>query len=193
MANVLFFAIQSLTEFRVFAASLELHMHDQIWQALARGMVARHLEATGMSLESYRIVFDRALPIHARSLIGLMVIPMALLLPLVFRRASQPLAVHAVFSLHFHAFLLLLFCVPVLLVAIHGFFGGDARLSQRMDDAVTIALLASCAVQLWAATARVYATRGLARIVQTLVMTAAVACVFLGYKFALFLITLATT
>jgi len=193
LANVLFFAIQALTDFRVFAASLELHMHDQIWQSMARTLVARRLEATGTSLESYRMVFDEALPIHARSLIGLMVVPMALLLPLVFRRAKQPMAVHVVFSLHFHAFLLLLFCVPVLAVTIGGFLGGDSRLSQGMDDAVTIALLACCATQLWFATARVYAARGLARVVQTLVMTASVACVFLGYKFALFLLTLATT
>ncbi len=114
LVNVLFFAVQSLTGETVFSSPLDSHLHHQDWRAFAQSMVDRKLEATGMSLESYAAVFDSEVVVHAKSLIILMTVPFALLLPLVFIRARRPFMTHVVFSLHTYAFLLLLFCVALL-------------------------------------------------------------------------------
>ena len=121
-----------------------------------------------------------------------MVPVLAALLPVIFFRARQSLAVHAVFALHFYAFLLVLVSVPVLTMAAEPLLGGDGKMSQLADDTLSIALVLTCATYMYVAIGRVYGTRGLVRIAQTGVLTLAVAANFLAYRFALFVITLYT-
>jgi hypothetical protein len=47
-----------------------------------------------------------------------MVLPFAILLPMMFYRTRQPFVAHVVFSLHFYAFWLLLFCASLAVVAV---------------------------------------------------------------------------
>ncbi len=54
-------------------------------------------------------------------------------------------------------------------------------------------LLATSAVYLYFATGAVHAARGIARVLKTAALTAAVFFILLGYRFVLFLITLYTT
>ena len=122
-----------------------------------------------------------------------MVLPFSVFPPLVFWRSKHPFAVHVVFSLHFYAFMLLLFCVPLVTLAIDDLFGGTGTLTPRADDTLSVALLLICGTYLFLACGRVYATRGLARVLQTTVMTMAVVGIFLGYRFTLLPITLYTT
>jgi hypothetical protein len=192
MANVLFFAVQSLTDFRIFSTQLDMHLYRQAWSELAQQLVIMRIKVLGTTLDLYRPMFDRAVVVNAKSLIGLMVPPLALALPLIFIRAKQPLAVHAVFALHFYAFLLVLVSVPVLVMAAEPLMGGDGKMSQTIDDAVAIGLVLCCAVYLYAAIGRVYAASGTARAAQTCVLAFAVAAIFLGYRFAVFIITLYT-
>lgn len=193
LANVVFFAVQSATGLRVFSTALDMHLHDQAWSDLAQMLVDNRLSARGTSLESYAPVFDQAVSVNAKSLIGLMVPPFALLLPPVFFRARKPFAVHAVFSLHFYAFLLLLFCAPLAVLAVDVLLGGDGVLSPRADDAWSLALLAGCAVYLYCAIGAVYQSRGAARVAQTFLLAVAAVGIHLFYRFALFLITLYST
>jgi hypothetical protein len=194
LANLLFFALQSfLPEYRIFSTLLELHIFNQPGSELARVLVQQHLSAAGLSLEAYAPVYNQAASLNAKSLIGLMVLPFSLFPPLVFWRSTHPFAVHVVFSLHFYAFMLLLFCVPLAALTIDDALGGTGTLTQRADDVLSVTLLLTCGAYLFVASGSVYAARGFARALQTLVPTLAVVVIFLLYRFTLLPITLYTT
>lgn len=78
LANVAFFAVQSLIGANVFSSPLRSHLEGQDWSPLAQRLVARHLEERGTTVADYAPVFDRAVVLHAKSLIILMVLPFAL-------------------------------------------------------------------------------------------------------------------
>jgi hypothetical protein len=114
IANVIFFALQWLTSESVFSSSLDSHLHHQDWSNLAQSLLTKRLEASHRNLEQYAPVFDRAVVLNAKSLIFLMTLPFALLLPLAFLRERRPVMTHVAFSLHLYTFLLLLFCIALL-------------------------------------------------------------------------------
>ena len=109
VANVLFFAIQSLTSTNIFGSSLESHLHHQDWSALAQSLLERRLETTHKSLDLYAPAFDRAVVLNAKSLVILIVMPFAGVLALMFLGSRKPFMGHLALSLHLYAFLLLLF------------------------------------------------------------------------------------
>ena len=190
IANVLFFALQWLTGENVFSSSLDSHLHHQDWRELAQSLLTRRLEATHTSLEEFRPVFDRAVVLNAKSLILLMTVPFALILPLVFLGKHRPFMTHVSFSLHLYAFLLLLFCVALLLAklsALLGFGGLDAPL---VDDVLSVANLVACAAFLYSAIGPVYSATGGVRVAKAVLLAVVVAAIALGYRFVLFLITL---
>lgn len=191
--NVLFFAVQSFTPLRVFTHSLTDRLNGELGDIQFQPMVDAHLAEIGKSFAEYAPVFDQAVAVNAKSLIGLMVPPFALLLPLVFWRKSQPLAVNMVFSLHFYAFLLLLFCVPMIIAVVVVWFGGPAKWSLPIDQATSVALAVVSALYLYAAIGPVFGSRGVIRVVQAAVLTSFVVGIFLIYRAILLPITLYTT
>ncbi len=191
--NVIFFAVQSLTGETVFSSSLDSHLHYQDWSELARSLLARKLEDTHASLADYAAVFDRVVVVRAKSLIILMTVPFALLLPVAFFRQRRPFMVHAVFSLHLYTFLLLLFCVALLAAKLSAALGFGGLQTPLVDTALSIFNLAACALYIYLAIGPVYGAAGGTRIVQTIALAIAVAAIVLGYRFALLLITLSTT
>jgi uncharacterized protein DUF3667 len=193
VANVLFFAMQSLTSTNIVSSPLDSHLHHQDWQGVAQRLVSHRLEAKGTTLELYAPVFDQANVLHAKSFIIVMALPFTLLLPTLFHRTRQPFVAYAVFSLHFYAFLLLLFCVLLAFAAINVWFGGAGLDSPRMDTALTLINLAACATYLYVATGTAYGAKGAPRIVKALALSVAVIVILLGYRFVLFLFTLYTT
>jgi hypothetical protein len=193
VANVLFFAMQSLTRTRILSSPLRSHLHEQDWSALAQTLVAHRLEQLRTSLDLYAPAFDQAAVLNAKSLILLMALPFALLLPLVFHRSRLPFVAHVVFSLHFYAFLLLLFCVSLALAGTQELLGGSGLSSARVDDVLTTLILAVCAAYLYRATGRVYGARGGMRVANSFLLALAVGFLVLGYRFAIFLLTLYTT
>jgi len=52
LANLLFFAVQSLTSTNIFGATLDSHLHRQDWSALAQQLLAQRLQKMQTSLES---------------------------------------------------------------------------------------------------------------------------------------------
>ena len=194
IANVLFFAMQSLTE----------HEHRLVDARLSSSQ-------SGLAVPShnawYRTVWRRCrrllicmrpssitpYVLHAKSFIILMVLPFAILLPIMFYRNRQPFVAHAVFSLHFYAFLLLLFCVSLAVVAVDVLLGGAGLNSARMDNVLSLINLAACATYLYIATGTVYGASGAIRVIKVLALALAVAGILLGYRFVLFLVTLYTT
>ena len=193
VANVLFFAIQSLTGENVFSTTLDSHLHHQDWSAFAQQLVAHRVESLHTTLDRYAPVFDEAVGVNAKSLIILMVLAFALVPPLVFYRSHRSFGTHLVFSLHLYSFLLLLFCVALAIAGINVWFGGAGLASPRMDHALSIAQLLICAMYLYVATGAVYGTKRGVRIVQVALLAFAVACLVLGYRFVLLPITLYTT
>lgn len=193
LANVVFFAIQSITGENVFSSSLDSHLHHQDWSELAQSLVARRLEATHMALEQYETVFDRAVVLNAKSLIILMTIPFALILPLAFFRERRPFMSHVTFSLHLYTFLLLLFSVALLLARFSKLLGFGGLDAPRVDNVLSIANLAACATYIYLASGPVYGASGKLRAAKAFLLALVVAAIVLGYRFVLFPLTLYTT
>jgi Protein of unknown function (DUF3667) len=191
--NVLFFAVQSLTGETVFSSPLESHLHHQDWSEFAYSLVTPRLEASGTPLDTYARIFDSAVVIHAKSLIILMTVPFALLLPLVFLRARRPFVTHVVFSLHLYAFLLLLFCLALLAAKVSAWLGFGGLQDAAVDNVLSVFNLVACGLYIYMAIRPVYDTAGVRRVLQALALAIAVAAIVIGYRFALFLITLYTT
>lgn len=193
VANVLFFAMQSLTDTNIVSSQLDSHLYNQDWSILAQRLVSNHLETMHMTLESYAPIFNNAVVTNAKSLIILMVAPFTLLLPIMFLRARRPFVAHIVFSLHLYTFLLLLFCACVTIAAIDVLLGGAGLNSAAMDNVLSIFNLAACAVYLYIAAGRVYGGNGITRAAKIAILAPAVASILLGYRFVIFLITLYST
>jgi hypothetical protein len=190
IANVLFFALQSLTNTNIISTTLDSHLHLQDWSGIATDLVNRHLEIKQTTLEVYTPIFNQALLFNAKTFIILMVVPFAVMLLFLFYRNQQHFVVHVVFSLYLYAFLLLLFCFSVLIATVQHLFGGDGLNSPRMDTILSLLNLAALGAYLYAATGTVYKASGRDRIVKVTVLMCAVVFIFMVYRFLLFLITL---
>ena len=193
VANVLFFAMQSMTNTNIVSSPLDSHLHVQDWSPIAQSLVTQRLEAKQLSLDQYSPIFNQAVVLHGKSSIVLMVLPFTVLLLVMFYRNGRPFVTHVVFSLHFYAFLLLLFCVSLTVVEIDVLAGGDGLKSARMDNVLSLINLAVCTTYLYIATGIVYDRNRLVKGVQSLLLAIAVTGILLGYRFLLFLITLYTT
>jgi hypothetical protein len=193
IANALFFATQSLTHWNVVGALLDAHLHQQDWRALAQTLVERRLAAKGMTLEAYAPLFDRAVVLNAKSLIVMMTLPFALLLPVSYLRSRQPFVAHFVFSLHFFAFVLLLFCVELLIGAADAYFGGGGLASRPVDITLSIVTMLACAAYLHVASGVFYRAKGVMRVARAAILAVALGVLVVGYRFLMFLITLYTT
>jgi len=193
LANVVFFAVQSLTHTRVFSSSLDSHLHHQDWSALAQELVDHHLAAIHTTLDRFAPLFDRAVVLHAKSLVIAMAVPFALLLPLVFFSSRRPFSIHVVFALHLYAFLLLLFCVALGIAAVDVASGGGGLASASVDNVLTALILACSTAYLYLASGRVYRVAGWGRVARSLLLALAVGVILVGYRFAIFLVTLYTT
>jgi hypothetical protein len=190
LANVLFFAVQSLTATNVFGSSLASHLQHQDWSPLARQLIDRHLAATKGSLDQYAPLFDSANVLHAKSLVILMVLPFASLLPVVFLRSGRPMLAHVAFALHFYGFMMVLFSAAVLAAYVHVLWGGEGLASARVDNALSVLNFGACAIYLFLAIGPVYGVAGAWRTIRALLLAVAAGAIVLGYRFVLFLITL---
>ena len=190
VANVLFFALQSLTGTNIFSSPLDSHLHHQDWSEFAQAQVDRRLAQMHTTLDRFAPLFDRSVVLHAKSLIVVMTLPFALLLPLVFFRARRPLMAHVVFSLHLYTFLLLLFCVALLAATASKALGIGGLDTPWVDTVLSIFNLAACVLYLYAAIGPVYGASGVPRAAKAALLAVAVAAIVLGYRFAMFMLTL---
>ena len=192
IANVLFFATESMTGGKIFTTPLNSHLHTQPWSTFAASLVSHRLETMHTTLDRYAPIFDRAVALHARSLIIFMALSFSLVPWIAFQRNSRPFVVHALFSLHLYAFMLLLFCLTDAIPPIEGWLGGAGFASETLDHVLAIALLAACAVYLYVATGAVYGASGVIRVLKVVALTVVAASLVLGYRFMLLVITLYT-
>jgi hypothetical protein len=193
VANVLFFAVESLTHGLVFTTPLWSHMNEQPWDVLARVLVPARLAAEHATIETYAPRFDGAIALHARSLILVMVVALAGIVALVFRRRDRPIATHVVFALHLYAYMLLLFSIAAAAPAAGMVIGRPRSTSQNLDTVLSLALLVGCGLYLYNAIGAVYGGTRRGRVGGAVGLTLAVALLVLAYRFALFLLTLYTT
>jgi hypothetical protein len=98
-----------------------------------------------------------------------------------------------VFSLHLYTILLLLFCVALLAAKSSALLGYGGLEAPVVDNVLSVANLAACALYLYLAIGPVYGAAGAMRSLQVVVLVVAVAAIVLGYRFVLFLITLYAT
>ena len=193
IANVIFFAVQSVTATNIFGASLESHLHRQDWSDLAATLVAQRLAGSQTTLAAYELVFDRAVVVNAKSLVILMVLPFAGLIALAFGGQRRPMLTHVVFALHLYTFLLLLFSFVLVVTGAMVLAGGPGLDSPRVDNVLSALNLAACAAYLFVSIGTVFGVRGPLRLAKTMVLAAAAGALVPGYRFAVFLISLYTT
>ncbi len=193
LTNVLFVAMELLPGSNIFSTPLNQHLHNQPWSPVAQEMVEHRLQDTGTTLAAYAPVFNQAVANNAQSLVILMVLPFLLLLPVLFRKSQMPFAVHLAFSLHFHAFLLLLISAALLIPAIDLLLGGAGLASPSLDNGIAIGALLASATYLYVSAGRVYGGNGTARVFKAVLLAVATGSIFLGYRFTLLLVTLYTT
>jgi hypothetical protein len=156
-------------------------------------MVARRLAEMGTTLERYAPAFDQAVVTNAKALVILMVLAFAVVLPLVFGGRRRPFMGHMVFALHLYAFLLLMFCLAMGVVAVHVAYGGAGLASEQLDHVLSLIQLAVCAIYIYLAIGVVYSATGAARALKAAILAAAVAALVLAYRFVLLPITLYTS
>ena len=190
IANALFFAIESLTHASIFSSTLDSHLHQQDWSPLAQTLVAARLAAKGVSLAAFAPVFDHAALLNAKALIILMALAFAPLLPAFFYGAHRRFGAHVVFALHLYTFILLLYCVSLLLAEAQLRMGGAGLASPAVDLTLTLLNLIACALYLWFAIGLFYESRGVARVAKAVGLAMAILGVLLGYRFVIFLVTL---
>jgi hypothetical protein len=193
IANALFFAVQTWAHLAIFSSPLDSHLHNQDWQETARGMTMARLDARHETLAAFAPVFDRAALLNAKALIILMALAFAPFLPLLYPGARRAFGAHVVFALHLYTFILLLLCFSMLLAEADLLLGGGGLTSEPVDMALTAFNLIACAIYLYPATGRFYGSRGLTRFAKVLLLTAAAGGIALGYRFAIFMITLYTS
>jgi hypothetical protein len=191
LANVLFFATQSISPVKVFSSPLNSHLQQQDWKGVAQSLVQHKLDADNQTLVSYAPVFDRAVAVNAKSLVILMVVPLLALLPLLFWRARRPYVFHVVFALHLYAFNLVLLSALLLVSAGGAWISSeDAMNSSLVDHAMFAVYLIGTAIYAATAIRVAYAASGICQMSNALVLTAIAAITVVGYRFSLLLITL---
>jgi hypothetical protein len=193
IANAFFFAMQSLTDTQIFGSTLESHLYHQDWSPLAQSLVAERVAKLQTNLTQYTLAFDHAAVLNAKSLVILMVVPFALLLSLAFLHARKPFVAYVYFSLHLYAFLLLLFSLALAVAAIDVHSGGLGLSSPVVDKLLSIINLGVCGGYAFLAAGPVFGSRGVTRLVGAVGMALTAALITLGYRFAIFLITLYMT
>jgi hypothetical protein len=192
-ANVIFFAMESLTSGLVLTTPLQSHLHAQPWSEPAQAIVAKHLASRHTTLVAYAPRFDAAIALHARSMILVMVASFIPFPALLFRRQRRPFAAHAVFSLHLYAWMLVLLSVATAIPPVWARLGGSAAAARTLDITLSLALLGACAIYLFTSIGPVYGGGRLRRAAAAAALTMAAAAIVLGYRFALLVFTLATT
>lgn len=190
IANALFFAIQSFTHFNIFSSTLDSHLHQQDWSAVARVLVSDRLAAKGTTLAAFAPGFDRAAILNAKALIILMALAFVPFLPALFHGARRRFGAHVVFALHLYAFILLLYSLALLVAEAQLRLGGDGLLSPVVDLTLTLANLTACGLYLWYGIGVFYGSRGVARAAKAVALAFVILLIALGYRFAIFLITL---
>jgi hypothetical protein len=193
IGNAIFVGVQSLTGVNILSSPLESHLHSQDWSSFAQDLVRTRLEHRNLTIEAYSPVFDRAALLNAKTLIILMALVFAPLPALLYRRACRTAGAHMIFALHLYAFILILLSVSVLLAQLEMVLGGEGLRSGIVDTVLSIFNLIVCGGYIYLALQRVYSTSGWRRVSATLFLTAAVGLLFVGYRFAIFLISFYAT
>jgi hypothetical protein len=100
---------------------------------------------------------------------------------------------HVVFSLHLYTFLLLVFCVALLVAKLSAFLGFGGLDAPQVDNVLSVLNLAIGATYIYLAIGPVYGATGGSRATKAVLLALAVAAIVLGYRFLLFVITLYAT
>jgi hypothetical protein len=187
-ANVIFFAVQSVSTVKVFSAPLASHLQAQDWSPFARQLVTERLAEKGMTLEAFTSIFDRMVAINAKSLVILMAAPFVLVLATMFWRRGRPFLAHVIFALHFYAFHLIILSAMLLVLLVASWIAGPRFPGE--DLLMFVIQLLLVAIYLYTAIGRVYHTTGVMRAMTLAVLVAAVGAAISGYRFLMFLVTL---
>lgn len=192
IANALFFAVQSLTNTNVLSPSLNSHLHVQDWRDLSQSLVAQRFGDDEAALAAFAERFDRASIFNAKTLIILMVIALTPVIALLFRQRHRAVGAHIVFALHLYSFVLIVLCVALAVAEANLLAGGGGLATPAVDTWLSIANLLAFGVYIYLAIGPAYSATGVSRYLAAVVLAIVVGVLFVGYRFAIFLITFYT-
>ena len=192
IANAIFVGVQLLTGVNILSSPLDSHLHFQDWSPFVQGLVEDRLASRGLTLDAYAPVFDRSAVFNAKALIILMALAFAPMAAITFRD-HRPAGAHIIFALHLYAFILVLLSGSVLLAELDLLLGGGGLRSANVDKALSVFNLLVCGFYLYLAIPKVYSTAGWRRVASAMLLTLGIGLLFVGYRFAIFLITFYTT
>lgn len=193
IGNAVFVAMQAMTGVNVLSSPLSSHLHSQDWSAFAQSLVGSRLVERHLTLAAYAPVFDRVALFNAKTLIILMALAFAAVPAMIFRSRHRPGGEHVVFALHLYAFVLLVLSVSVLLAEADVLLGGEGLRSGTVDNVLSILNILVCSTYIFIAISKVYAAAGWRRWVSAMGLMIAMALLFIGYRFVIFLITFYAT
>jgi hypothetical protein len=193
LANVLFFFVQAAIGFQSLSNNFDSHLKDQRYSNWVRPFAERVLAERGTTRADYAPVFDSAVAVNAKAL-AFMMVPMFALLALVLSPLSRrPLVAHVVFGLHFEAFLLLSFAVPLPLIGFPVLAAMELAGKSEYGDAVVAWLLIRlCTVYLYFAFGRVYGGAVWARLAKAALFAVLMIGVIRVYRLIVFFVTFYT-
>jgi hypothetical protein len=190
VANALFFAMQSLTSTNILSSTLESHLRVQDWSPLAQSMVGWELASRNIGLADFAVRFNAAAVFYAKTMIVVMALAFSTILPLAFYGRHKRFGVHVVFATHLYSFVLLLYCVSLLVAELQLLSGGAGLASPNVDTFLTLANLLICFAYLYVAIGAVYGAQGLPRVAKAALLAISVSAIVVGYRFMIFLVAL---
>jgi hypothetical protein len=194
VANVLFFLLQSAFGFQALSNTLHSHLEDQVYSAHARELAADRFAELGTTRAAFAPIFDAAVSVNAKVLVVLLVPMFALIVWAASWGSGRAAAVHAVFALHFVAFLLLALTLvfPLVFFPLTVVFELAHVPVGWVDVMGTWLLFALCSAYAYRAFGCVYGGAVAWRVAKAVLLGFAWVPVVRLYRFAVFLITLYT-
>lgn len=189
LCNIIFFFVQSYTEFNTLSTPLNVHIRLLPYSNYARAKVNQDVLDRGTTLKEYQARFDATIETQSKTLVVLMIPMFGLVLQALYWRAGRYLVEHLVFSVHFYSFFLLLLSAILLLTTLA--FGLARRLTTNLaifqsDFFFTTIMLLSCLVYLLCAVRRAYEQGWVITVLKCVILVAGIMCILQLYRFCLF-------
>jgi hypothetical protein len=193
IANALFFGMQSITSMNVLSSTLGSHLHVQDWRDFAQSLMAHRFGNDAQAAARFAPEFDRAATFNAKALIILMVLAFAPVAAMLFRGSHRAAGAHIVFALHLYTFVLIVLCGALAIAEADLVLGGGGLSSPNVDTWLSVANLAAFAVYTYLAIGPAYSATGSFRFIAAAILAVTIGVLFVGYRFAIFLITFYTS
>jgi hypothetical protein len=118
VANFIYLLIQPFTFVTTFTTTMEQHMTQRDWHALATRMIEAKIASSGLTAEKYADQFDHNAHLQAHTLLIILVPLTAVVFIVLFGRSRKFFAEHLVLSFYTNAFFLIWYAMSTWICAV---------------------------------------------------------------------------